>query len=44
MIHKIIVMLIDELVVYRNNPAYSEEFRSDLNDAIQALKKIKQYF
>jgi len=44
MIYKIIEMLIDELVVYRNNPANSDTFRSDLNAAIQALKKIKQYF
>ena len=44
MIFKIIVMLIDELVKMSNDPTHSGEFRQDVNDAIQALKKIKVYF
>jgi len=44
MIYKIITALIDELVQYRSGSGNSEEFKRDLQNAINALKTIKKYF
>jgi len=43
MIYKVIALLIDELVRVRMG-MHSEEFKRDIQDAINALKKIKKYF
>jgi len=43
MLYKIIVLLIDELVRVRMG-MNSDEFKRDVQDAINALKKIKKYF
>jgi len=43
MLYKIIELVIDELVKVRMG-MHSEEFRRDIQDAINSLKKIKKYF
>ena len=43
MIYKLITIMIDELVAYRQGKV-SDEFKRDLQDAVNALKKIKKYF
>jgi len=43
MLYKIIVLLIDELVRVRMG-MNSDEFKRDVQDAINALKKIKKSF
>ena len=42
MIYKLIELMIDELAMIRRG--HSVEFRRDIQDAIDALKKIKKYF
>jgi len=52
MIYKLIELMIDELVRVRMGMElvrvrmgmHSEEFKRDMQDAINALKKIKKYF
>ena len=43
MLYKLIELMIDELVKFRMG-THSEEFKRDLQDTINALKKIKKYF
>lgn len=43
MLYKLIELMIDELVKCRMG-THSEEFKRDLQDAINALKNIKKYF
>jgi len=43
MIYKLIELMIDELVKIRMG-MHSDEFKRDIQDAINALKKIKKYF
>ena len=43
MIYKLIELMIDELVRIRMGE-HGDEFKRDLQDAINALRKIKQYF
>jgi hypothetical protein len=42
MLYKLIELMIDELV--REAWGHSDEFKRDMQDAINALKKIKKYF
>jgi hypothetical protein len=43
MLYKLIELMIDELVRVRMG-MNSEEFKRDIQDAINSLKKIKRYF
>lgn len=43
MLYKLIELMIDELVRVRMG-MNSEEFKRDVQDAINSLKKIKRYF
>ena len=43
MIYKLIELMIDELAKIRGGE-HSYEFKRDMQDAINALKKIKKYF
>lgn len=43
MLYKFIELMVDELVRVRMG-MHSEEFKRDIQDAINALKKIKKYF
>lgn len=43
MFYKLLELMIDELVKYRLG-MHSDEFKRDIQDAINALKKIKKYF
>ncbi len=44
MIFKIIEMLETELFQLAWKPGHSKQFKSDLLDAIKAIRKIKKYF
>lgn len=43
MFYKLLELMIDELVKYRLG-THSDEFKRDLQNAINALKTIKKYF
>ena len=43
MFYKLLELMIDELVKYRLG-THSEEFKRDLQNAINSLKAIKKYF
>jgi len=44
MIYKLIELMIDELVKIRQFDGVSKNFQRDMQDAINALRKIKKYF
>ena len=44
MFYKLLLLIIDQLIEYRNDPSMSKEFQRDMQDTINQLKKIKKYF
>jgi len=44
MFYKLILLVIEQLIEYRNDPKNSKEFQRDMQDTINQLKKIKSYF
>jgi uncharacterized membrane protein len=44
MFYKLLLLMIDQLIEYRNEKMMSKEFQRDMQDTINQLKKIKKYF